>query len=416
MKVPKEPAFLRRVTYLCCLTDTQCSEMVSMLVRVGAPQAPPTKCEARGGPASCSYRVQQASPRPQQQRRRQRPCGRRHLAAAAAATAGAEAAAAASSYDGLLRWCIEQHQLPPLAVEPAALDGGFGMERPGFVASREVAQGEVVLQVPGDLAITSVDVDKDPPLAALAQGCSELVGLALWLLQERSKVRAWGGLAGWVLAGCGNCLALAAVGWGCRFAALHTLVGMLAGARAVAALATEPDCMPTTCRGQPPHGAPSCRRCRRPPCRQCCGRTRSGRRCCVARRCCRCGAAAGRAVGQHPATVESCSQMAAPAGRASANKQQSAPAVLTKDACAMWAACRRRAPASRRCDRSGRRLRQPWSRPPPAPQPTQRQCSMSRRSWRWAGGGEHAAHGAGLLQSCMQTSPLRCIEHRLMTM
>ena len=233
--MPKEPAFLRRVTYLCCLTDTQCSEMVSMLVRAGAPQAPPTKCEARGGPASCSYRVQQASPRPQQQRRRQRPCGRRHLAAAAAATAGAEAAAAASSYDGLLRWCIEQHQLPPLAVEPAALDGGFGMERPGFVASREVAQGEVVLQVPGDLAITAVDVDKDPKLAALAQGHSELVGLALWLLQERSKVRVCGGLAGWVLAGCwlgagwvlagcGNCWALAAVGWGCCFAALQTLV------------------------------------------------------------------------------------------------------------------------------------------------------------------------------------------------
>jgi hypothetical protein len=139
--------------------------------------------------------VQQAAPRPQQQRRRQHPCGRRHRAAAAAATAGAEAAAAASSYDGLLRWCIEQHQLPPLAVEPAALDGGFGMERPGFVASREVAQGEVVLQVPGDLAITSVDVDKDPQLAALAQGRSELVGLALWLLQERSKVRAGDWLA-----------------------------------------------------------------------------------------------------------------------------------------------------------------------------------------------------------------------------
>lgn len=63
-----------------------------------------------------------------------------------------------------------------------------GGARPGFVAAREVAAGEAVLAVPGDLAITSVDVGKVAELAALTEGRSELVGLSLWLLQERAKV------------------------------------------------------------------------------------------------------------------------------------------------------------------------------------------------------------------------------------
>lgn len=93
----------------------------------------------------------------------------------------------------LLRWCIEQHSLPPLAVEPAALEGAGGTQRPGLVAARDVAANEVVLQIPGDLAVTSVDVGKDEALAAAAAGRSELVGLALWLLQERAK----GAASGW---------------------------------------------------------------------------------------------------------------------------------------------------------------------------------------------------------------------------
>ena len=109
----------------------------------------------------------------------------RFATAAAAATAGASA----GSYDALLRWCIEQHQLPPLAVEPATLEGDLGAQRPGLVAAREIEAGEVVLQIPGDLAVTAIDVDKDEQLAVLAAGRSELVGLALWLIKERSKVR-----------------------------------------------------------------------------------------------------------------------------------------------------------------------------------------------------------------------------------
>lgn len=90
-------------------------------------------------------------------------------------------------------YSIEAKQLPPLAVEPAAADGEAGAPpRPAFLAARDVAAGEAVLAVPGDLAVTSVDVGKDAGLAALAEGRSELVGLALWLMQERAKVRGAG--------------------------------------------------------------------------------------------------------------------------------------------------------------------------------------------------------------------------------
>ncbi len=85
---------------------------------------------------------------------------------------------------------IEAKQLPPLAVEPATAEGEAGAApRPAFLAARNIAVGEAVLAVPGDLAVTSVDVGKDAALAALAEGRSELVGLALWLMQERDKVR-----------------------------------------------------------------------------------------------------------------------------------------------------------------------------------------------------------------------------------
>ncbi|PRW58899.1 rubisco small subunit N-methyltransferase [Chlorella sorokiniana] len=105
-----------------------------------------------------------------------------------AAAAAAAASTPTAGYDELLRWCIEAKQLPPLAVEPAAVDGEVGAPpRPAFLAARDVAVGEAVLAVPGDLAVTSVDVGKDAALAALAEGRSELVGLALWLMQERDK-------------------------------------------------------------------------------------------------------------------------------------------------------------------------------------------------------------------------------------
>ena len=105
-----------------------------------------------------------------------------------------DAADGVAALDALLRWCVEEHALPPPSLEPAVVEAGLGAgDRPGFVASRTVAQGGVLLDIPGDLAITSVDVDKDPVLSALARGRSELVGLALWLLRERAR----GGASAW---------------------------------------------------------------------------------------------------------------------------------------------------------------------------------------------------------------------------
>ncbi|KAL4445791.1 hypothetical protein ABPG77_008990 [Micractinium sp. CCAP 211/92] len=134
-----------------------------------------------------------AAVQPRRNRSKRLATPRRPYSAAAAATTGPQAGSSSSSYDALLQWCIEQGSLPPLAVEPAALDTAVGTKRLGFVAAGSVAAGEVLLQIPGDLAITSVDVDKDPALAAVADGRSELVGLALWLMQERGK----GGASMW---------------------------------------------------------------------------------------------------------------------------------------------------------------------------------------------------------------------------
>lgn len=176
-----------------------------MLLRTAALQAPPTQPGAEGalGPRTCVPKHPRAITSMHRRQRQgqvqhawQRQCaGRRCPAVAAAAAASAAtpgAGPSAASYDALVRWCIEQHALPPLAVEPAPVEAAGGEARTGFVATRDVAAGEVVLQIPGDLAITSVDVEKDDALAAVAAGRSELVGLALWLMQERAKVRTEG--------------------------------------------------------------------------------------------------------------------------------------------------------------------------------------------------------------------------------
>jgi len=59
-------------------------------------------------------------------------------------------------------------------------------EVPGFVVTNQVGKGEFLLRIPGDLGISSVDVAEDDELAPLAEGRSELVGLALFLMKHRS--------------------------------------------------------------------------------------------------------------------------------------------------------------------------------------------------------------------------------------
>lgn len=90
--------------------------------------------------------------------------------------------------DDLLRWCIETHSLPPPAIEPSIVDSEIDQKpTTGLVTNKVVGKGEILLEISGDLAITSADVQKDPDLAALAEDRSELVGLALFLIKERSK-------------------------------------------------------------------------------------------------------------------------------------------------------------------------------------------------------------------------------------
>ena len=66
-------------------------------------------------------------------------------------------------------------------------DGG----RASLVA--DVRAGEPLVEIPQNLAVTSVDVAESPIVAGLAAGRGELVGLALWLCHERAK----GGLSDW---------------------------------------------------------------------------------------------------------------------------------------------------------------------------------------------------------------------------
>lgn len=47
---------------------------------------------------------------------------------------------------------------------------------------------QVLLSIPGDIAVTKEDVAADTACAQLASGRSELVGLALWLVSQRCKV------------------------------------------------------------------------------------------------------------------------------------------------------------------------------------------------------------------------------------
>ena len=57
----------------------------------------------------------------------------------------------------------------------------------------DVRAGEPLLEIPQNLAVTSVDVSDHPIVAGLAAGRGELVGLALWLCCERAK----GSLSDW---------------------------------------------------------------------------------------------------------------------------------------------------------------------------------------------------------------------------
>ena len=45
----------------------------------------------------------------------------------------------------------------------------------------------MVMEIPQDIAITSVDVEKHPIVGELSTGRGELTGLTLWLMAERAN-------------------------------------------------------------------------------------------------------------------------------------------------------------------------------------------------------------------------------------
>jgi protein-histidine N-methyltransferase len=91
-----------------------------------------------------------------------------------------------STHDELLRWCIESKGLPPTPLEPTLVTEDNGSKRVAYFTTRDINKGESLLEIPGDIAVTTVDVEKDDILSQLAQGRSELVSLSLWLMRQRS--------------------------------------------------------------------------------------------------------------------------------------------------------------------------------------------------------------------------------------
>ena len=67
---------------------------------------------------------------------------------------------------------------------------------------------QVLLSIPGDVAVTKEDVAADTACVQLASGRSELVGLALWLVAQRCKVSHAGWLVqqlySWLLTACSS--------------------------------------------------------------------------------------------------------------------------------------------------------------------------------------------------------------------
>lgn len=76
--------------------------------------------------------------------------------------------------------------LPPQKAEPVGRKALPGGKLP-FLTSQDVKAGQVVMEVPSELAVTAYDVKQHEVVAELAEGRSELTGLALWVMAERAK-------------------------------------------------------------------------------------------------------------------------------------------------------------------------------------------------------------------------------------
>ena len=108
----------------------------------------------------------------------------RAAVATAPATAGVDKAAARE----LVAWLTVEKGLPADAASQVSFgDGGAA------TLVSDARAGEPLIEIPQNLAVTSVDVADSPIVSGLAAGRGELVGLALWLCHERAK----GALSDW---------------------------------------------------------------------------------------------------------------------------------------------------------------------------------------------------------------------------
>lgn len=89
----------------------------------------------------------------------------------------------------LLQWCIESKGLIRCDVEPVLKECQIDPARQevAFVTTKPLAAGDLIVEIPGDLAVTAVDVEKDQDLAGVGTNRSELVGLALFVLSQNKS-------------------------------------------------------------------------------------------------------------------------------------------------------------------------------------------------------------------------------------
>ena len=111
---------------------------------------------------------------------------RRHIARAPSAAVASPAPATADvdtrTARELVAWLTVEKGLPGGAAKAVSFgDGGVAK------LVNDVRAGEPLIEIPQNLAVTSVDVADSPIVAGLAAGRGELVGLALWLCLERHK-------------------------------------------------------------------------------------------------------------------------------------------------------------------------------------------------------------------------------------
>jgi histone-lysine N-methyltransferase SETD3 len=85
----------------------------------------------------------------------------------------------------LQQWLKTSKGMQPSTLEAKRFKADEG-ERIGWIASGDIQKGQVVLEIPEEVAITSIDAEKHPLVGEVAAECSELIALTLWLMAERA--------------------------------------------------------------------------------------------------------------------------------------------------------------------------------------------------------------------------------------